>query len=118
MAQLLSNLPIGAKVKFGKHSVNTEAAQPIIWLVVAKNHTGYPSNSVTLLTEKAIDSRCFDGKESTSPIEGAPKYGLCRYDFSNIRQWLNSAASAGEWYAPMHEYDTPPTNVNSNRGTG
>ena len=53
MAQLLSNLPIGAKVKFGKHSVNTEAAQPIIWLVVAKNHTGYPSNSVTLVSSIA-----------------------------------------------------------------
>ena len=39
MAQLLSNLPIGAKIKFGKHSVNGETAQPITWLVVSK-HTG------------------------------------------------------------------------------
>ena len=63
MAQALSNLPIGAKVKFGKHSVNGETAQPITWVVVAKNHTGYPSNSVTLLTEKIIDLRAFDAKE-------------------------------------------------------
>ena len=40
MAQLLSNLPIGAKVKFGKHSINGETALPITWVVVAKNHTG------------------------------------------------------------------------------
>ena len=49
MAQLLSNLPIGAKVKFGRYSVEGEPAQDIIWLVVAKNHNSvptYPSNSV------------------------------------------------------------------------
>ena len=43
MAQALSNLPIGAKVKFGKYSVNGEAAQSIIWLVVAKNHSSTPA---------------------------------------------------------------------------
>ena len=28
---------------------------------------------------------------------------------SNIRQWLNSNAQAGQWYSPQHDYDTPPT---------
>ena len=42
MAQLLSNLPIGSLIKFGAHSVGLEAAQPIIWRIADKNHTGYP----------------------------------------------------------------------------
>ena len=109
MATLLSSLPIGAKVKFGKHSVNTETAQPIIWVVADKNHNGYPSGSVTLLANNAIDFRAFDGVESTNP-NGNNNYGL-----SNLNQWLNSSAKAGEWYSPTHANDTPP---NSNNVTG
>ncbi len=51
MSQLLSNLPTGAKVKFGKFQVNSETAQPIVWTVVAKNHQctpAYPTNAITL----------------------------------------------------------------------
>lgn len=40
MSQALSNLAIGSKVKFGSYSVNGETAQPIVWTIVAKNHTG------------------------------------------------------------------------------
>ena len=43
MAQLLNNLPIGSKVKFGKYSVSGDVAQPIVWLVVAKNHPSVPN---------------------------------------------------------------------------
>ena len=52
MAQFLSNLPVGALIKFGKHKVGSEEAQPIIWIVADKNHSGYPANSVTLITQK------------------------------------------------------------------
>lgn len=107
MAQNLSNLPIGAKIKFGKHSVNGETAQPITWLVVAKNHSGYPSNSVTLLTERIIDMRCFDASEPTSPNSDVKEYGLGRYELSNIRQWLNSNAPTG-WFTSKHTYDQAP----------
>ena len=47
MAQKLSNLPLKSKVKFGKLY-----SKPIVWLVADKNHNGYPSNSVTLVSEK------------------------------------------------------------------
>lgn len=102
MAQNLSNLPVGAKVKFGKHSVNGETAQDIIWLVVNK------SPNITLLTEKIIDFRCFDAKEPNSNISGAVTSGFGRYSDSNLGQWLNSDASAGAWYSPQHEYDQSP----------
>lgn len=110
MAQALSNLPVGAKVKFGKYSVNGEAAQDIVWVVIAKNHPStpaYPSNSVTLLTERIVDLRAFDAKEKNTSTYGIN--GLARYETSNIRQWLNSDKSAGTWYVAKHDKDEPPT---------
>lgn len=112
MAQLLSNLPIGAKVKFGKYSVNGELAQDIVWIVLDKNHSStpsYPSNSVTLLSEKIVDLRSFDAKHTTS---GKGANGLARYAVSNIRQWLNSDKEEGLWYAPQLTLDTPPIEEN------
>lgn len=107
MAQLLSNLPIGAKVKFGKHKVGSETPWDIIWLVVAKSHVGYPANSVTLLTEKIIDEKPFDAKEPNNPDEYRKGSGNNKYSVSNIDQWLNSSAST--WFTKKHDYDTPPS---------
>ena len=111
MAQSLSNLPIGAKIKFGKHSVNGETAQPITWLVIAKNHTStpaYPSNAITLLTEKLIDVRCFDDCEPSSSNVARVGAGNSRYSVSNIDQWLNKDNTAGNWYVAQHSTDNPP----------
>lgn len=118
MAQNLSNLPIGAKIKFGKHSVNGETALPIIWMVVAKNHSStpsYPTNSVTLITERIIDQRAFDGREPTNPNSDRKYYGNNTYSLSNIDQWLNSDKS--NWYTATHTYDTPPNNDYTGMGT-
>ena len=118
MAQSLSNLPIGAKIKFGKHSVNGETAQPIIWLVVSKNTgattSGRPQNTITLLTERAIDFRCFDAIEPTNPNLSSGGFG--KYSVSNIRQWMNSSATAGNWYSAQHSYDYPPSTYTDSRG--
>ena len=120
MAQVLSNLPVGAKVKFGKYSVNGEIAQPITWLVVAKNHTSipdYPSNSITLLTEKIIDFRAYDAREPNSSMIGRTDYGNNEYSVSNIDQWLNKDSSAGEWYVASHNADQPPNATYTNGNT-
>lgn len=116
MAQLLSNLPVGAKVKFGKYSVNGETAQAIAWLVVAKNHTGYPSNSVTCLTEKIIDLRPVDAAEPNNSNESRQDYGNNTYSLSNICQWLNS--NKNSWYVAAHSADQTPDNSHTTRGTG
>ena len=118
MAQLLSNLPIGARIKFGKYSVNGEVAQPIVWLIVDKNHGGtpaYPSNSVTLLAEKIVDMRCYDAKESYGEggVEDHVTQGNERYSVSNIDQWLNKDSEAGQWYVAAHPRDLPPDSVNT-----
>lgn len=109
MAQLLSNLPIGAKVKFGKYSVNGENAQDIKWLIVAKDHSGYPSNSITLLTEKLIDLRSFDAKEPYTTIGSDASWGNNKYSVSNIDQWLNKDSEGGSWYIAAHSVDQIPS---------
>ena len=116
MSQSISNLPTGAKVKFGNHKVNTEAAMPIIWTIVAKNHPGYPANAITLHAEKIIDLRCFDAREPNNTNSDRKNYGNNRYSVSNIDQWLNKDSAAGAWYVGQHTYDQSPNaaNVNSN----
>lgn len=102
MAQILSNLPIGATVKFGKHQIASETAQSIIWVVADKNHSGYPANSVTLVAQKIIDVRQYDAAESNNTR------GNKNYKLSNINQWLNSSAEAGKWYSATHTNDAAP----------
>lgn len=113
MAQLLSNLPIGTKIKFGKHRVGSEDAEPIIWIIADKNHSGYPTNSVTLITEKIIDLRAYDSYFDYDEADD----GEMEYTHSNIHKWLNSSASAGMWWTKTYFDDTLPTDSNTTRGT-
>lgn len=106
MPQQLSSLPVGAKVK----DLNTRYyGKPIVFQVIDKNHAGYPSNSVTLLTDKIITLKAFDAKESGGDSYRV-NYGNNRYSLSNIRQWLNKDTSP--WYVAQHSYDNPPNNAN------
>lgn len=116
----LKDLPIGAKLKFGKYQVNKEIPENITWLIADQNHNGYPSNSTTLLSEFILDFKEFDAKEKRSPDTNHTSYGNNEYEFSNIRQWLNSNKAGGEWYTPQHEYDEPPipNNINKNYTNG
>ena len=110
MPQALSNLAVGSKVKFGKYQVNTEDAQPIVWTIVAKNHSctpAYPDNAITLHATEILDLRCFDAKElnNGNPNRNA---GNNRYSVSNIDQWLNKDAVGGAWYSAAHSADQSP----------
>ena len=73
-----------------------------------KNHAGYPSNSVTLVTNQIIKLLCFDAKESANGNSDRRNYGNNRYIYSNLRQWLNSPAAAGQWYTAQHSADQTP----------
>ena len=103
MAQSINNLTIGSKIKFGSMYSN-----PIVWLVAAKNHTGYPSNSLTLVSEKIIKIMAFDAKEPSNSDSDRKSYGNNRYLHSNLRQWLNSDKAGGAWYTAQHSADAPP----------
>lgn len=113
----LSELPVGTKVKLGKYQVESESPEDLVWQIAAKNHSGYPSNSVTLITKDIIDIRGFDAKEPSNSDSSRSKYGNNRYKESNIRQWLNKSGSS--WFTKTHTDDEPPTDAGTNDyGTG
>ena len=102
----LSSLPIGAKIKV-PHSVMGN----VIFLKADQNHTGYPENSTTLITDELILLRAFDAKEPNNTDSNRRDYGNNRYSVSNIDHWLNSTASAGQWYSPQHSTDQSPNST-------
>ena len=104
MAQPISNLSVGAKVKSPDTKYN---GVPIIWLIGHKE-----TGRVKLVTERIITIKCFDAKEPSNPDSDRANRGNNRYSQSNIDQWLNSAAGAGAWYSAKHDYDAPPNNAN------
>ena len=121
MPQALSNLAVGSKVKFGKYQVNTEDAQPIIWTIVAKNHSctpAYPENAITLHATEFLDLRCFDARESSNSNSDRNSYGNNRYSVSNLDQWLNKDAAGGAWYSAAHSADHSPDTTAGTGGYG
>lgn len=109
MAKALSSLAVGTLVKDTSTLYN---GKPIVWKIADKNHSGFPSNSVTLITEKIISLKAFDAIESGNSDSNRRNYGNNRYIYSNLRQWLNSQAAAGKWYSAQHSADAAPTNAN------
>lgn len=107
--QTLNDLSLNDKVKFGKYK-----GEEIIWRIVDKNNPDYPSGVVTLMADKVLFNKAFDGEEPNNTNSDRKNYGNNRYKYSNIRQWLNK--SGHPWYEPQHEYDAPPNsnNVSSN----
>lgn len=106
MAQKISNLAVGAKVRDTKTKYY---GVPIGWQIGDKNHAGYPANSTTLVGEKIIKLACFDAKESGGN-SNRQNYGNNRYALSNLRRWLNTSGTG--WYTAQHSYDQPPSNAN------
>lgn len=103
----LSSLPIGAKIKV-PHSVMGN----VIFLKADQNHAGYPENSTTLITDELILLRSLDAKEPNNTNADRQAKGNNCYSVSNIDHWLNSTASAGQWYSPQHSTDQSPNSTN------
>lgn len=102
---LLSSLPVGTKIK----DVNTKYnGATITWLVGGHNH--YAQNQTALVSERIISLKAFDAIEASNTDSNRKNYGNNRYAHSNLRQWLNSAATS--WYAAQHPADAPPNNEN------
>lgn len=102
----LGSLAIGSKIKIS-HSVLGD----IIFLKADKDHGGYPENSTTLITEKIILLRAFDAKEPNNSDNNRKSYGNNKYSVSNLDQWLNSMAAAGQWYSAKHSADQSPNST-------
>ena len=81
--------------------------ESVVWQVAGIGHEGHPAGSVTILSQRLLCAKPFDGAEPGLP-NGNPRYG-----YSNIRQWLCSAAGPGQWYMPQHVSDNPPAGANA-----
>lgn len=107
----LIDLAVGTKVKHADSKYN---GKPIVFEVAAKNHAGYPANSVTLITEKIISIKAFDARESSNADANRRSYGNNRYLHSNMRQWMNKDGTP--WYLAQHGADQAPDAANLNGG--
>ncbi|MDR2513736.1 MAG: DUF6273 domain-containing protein [Christensenellaceae bacterium] len=113
MPKALSTLAVGNKVEIPVNSAfQSRFGSKIVFKVADKNHTGYPSGAVTLITDKIIQLMCSDAIEASNSDSNRKQYGNNRHIHSNILQWLNSNAAAGAWYSAKHSADAPPTNAN------
>ncbi len=106
MSKELSSLPVGTKIKDKNTLFN---GVPIIWIVGEHGH--YGAGKTVLISEKVLQFMCFDAKESGGS-SNRKNYGNNNYEKSNIDQWLNSDAGAGQWWSSTHSYDQAPSNSN------
>ena len=110
MSKTLGSLTVGAKIEVPVLSAyQSRFGSKIVFEIADKNHSGYPSNSVTLITEKIIQTMASDAKEPWNSDNGRKSCGNNRHIYSNLLQWLNSNATAGTWYSAKHSTDQPPT---------
>lgn len=114
MSKAISSLAVGDKIEVPVLSAyQSRFGAKIIFKVADKNHSGYPSNSVTLITEKIIQIMASDAKEPNNSVSDRRNYGNNRHIYSNLLQWLNSNATAGNWYSAKHSADQAPTTKNT-----
>lgn len=95
---VFSELPVGAKVKFGSYAVRGQSPHQICWWKA--HHDG------TLLTEYLEEQFPFDAAEPKARGQRA-EYGSNRYSKSNIRYWLNSTGE--NWFVGATPTDEAPT---------
>ena len=70
---------------------------------------GTLTHSMTLIPIKLSAMVQFDAAEPENPDVNRSQHGCNRWDWSAIRQWMNSASDPGEWWTAQHEYDASPS---------
>ena len=90
MAQPISNLKVGDKVKFTRYGLEGSPIEEVIRLVAGHNHYKDDLNPgivdhVTLIPWKIQDLRGFDAKEPNNSDNNRKTNGNNRYKDSNIR---------------------------------
>ena len=121
MAQSISNLKVGDKVKFTRYGLEGSPIEEVIRLIAGHNHYRDDLNPnivdhVTLIPWKIQDLRGFDAKEPNNSDSNRKTNGNNRYKDSNIRQWLNK--SGKPWFVKTHTADEPPTDAGMSEPTG
>ena len=101
----LSKTKVGSLFTFGKYQVESEDPWAIVWEIVHKTDSYQIAQ-----TKQIIDLRCFDAKESTNTDSNRASGGNNNWQYSNIKQFLNSDQAT--WYSSQHSYDAPPNSTN------
>lgn len=102
----LKDLPIGSIVvdpswewehRAGSNYTGEGVVKPIEWIVVAKNHSGYPSNSVTLFSKESLAVYVMDNSTNRAASNGSGHYGDTGAPNATrgIRKFLNGSAYNG-----------------------
>lgn len=101
----LSALTVGSTFFLGKYQVESETPWDIEWEIVHQT-----DDYQIAMTKQIIDLRPFDGKEPTNTDSNRKEYGNNNWQYSNIKQFLNSDQAS--WYSAQHQYDAPPSSAN------
>lgn len=112
MSKQLSTLGVGTTFEVPvKSAYQSLLGQYVVLKMADKNHSGYPSNSVTLIFDKIPIVLAFDAKEPNNSNSDRKNYGNNRYSYANVLQWLNSNVTAGNWYSAKHSADQSPNST-------
>ena len=66
-------------------------------------------HSMTLIVHDLLSTTFqFDAAEPNNPNSYRKSYGSNNWKYSNIRQWLNSSGTKGNWFSPTTSYDVAP----------
>ena len=101
-----SGMTLGSTFNFGKYQVESETPWSIEWEIVHQT-----DDYQIAQTKQIIDLRCFDAIESTNTDIDRKNYGNNNWQYSNIKQFLNSDKET--WYSSQHSYDAPPNSSNT-----
>ena len=102
---VLKDMVVGSTFTLGKYQVENETPWDIEWEIVHQE-----SAYQIAMTKQIIDLRPFDGNEPTNPDSNRKIRGNNNWQYSNIKQFLNSDQS--NWYSAQHQYDAPPSSDN------
>ena len=93
MSKRLSTLGVGTTFEVPvKSAYRSFLGDYVVFKMADKNHSGYPSGAITLITDKIIALLCSDAKEPNNSDSNRRSYGNNRHIHSNSLQWLNSNA--------------------------
>lgn len=110
---LLSDLPSGTKIKFGRYGNSIVPGTPqiaefdLIW-VTAKNKQGttFLVLSADTAQKQPFNAMVYDTAEPRNSVSSRKTGGNSRYIQSNIHQWLNG--NVGSWQAMHPDDEFPP----------
>lgn len=100
----VESLSVGSEV-----TITHEVYGEVPFICIGKNHDG--EGTATLLSKEILQLLPFDAKEASNSDTNRKNYGNNRYLYSNLLQWMNSEAEAGQWYTAQHSADQSPNST-------